>query len=342
LLAQSFLFKQKKKPYTKMYTVRNKPCLDKYPEGKELAEQQLRSHSLKDANLKAAFKVASIWKQPIINIHFMDGTQKQKDWVKKVINEQLAPHIGKIKLVWDAPRATSDIRISFAIPNQAWSYVGTDALHIPKSEPTMNLGWLDDDVQFDAEPYKNTGQVVLHEFGHAMGMIHEHQNPKNNAINWNKPVVYEELQRSNGWSPEQVNENMFRKYGDKQMCAKVRALPAYDGQAEDIKGYCEGDEVNGSEYDPTSVMHYWYPPRWILSGNANIPVNTTLSELDKTWLRNFYGTQSSPTTTTTTTTTPTTTTTTTATEGGLGSTDVVFIVLLLLVLVGYIPFMRRK
>jgi hypothetical protein len=69
-------------------------------------------------------------------------------------------------------------------------------------------------------------------------------------------------------------------------------------------------------------MHYWYPPRWILSGNAQIPVNTKLSELDKIWISRYYGNpppetqtteQTNPTTNpitdSTTTTNPTTDTT---------------------------------
>jgi len=39
-------------------------------------------------------------------------------------------------------------------------------------EPTMNYGWLKDDT--DDVEYR---RVVIHEFGHALGAIHEHQNP---------------------------------------------------------------------------------------------------------------------------------------------------------------------
>lgn len=269
------------------FTVRENPCIDKYPPGKEYVQNVVTS--LRDAKLKAAFKVSSIWKTDRLRIHFMDGTPKQREWVKTVVNTQLAPIASKLTFIWDVPIQESDIRISFATPKQAWSYLGSDALQIPKNQKTMNLGWIDDDVQFDSPAFKNTGQVVLHEFCHALGMIHEHQNPKNNTIEWNKPVIYEELRRTNNWSPQQVDNNMFKKYGDKEMCERVKSMAPYPNQKSDIEGYCKGEEVNGSEYDPTSIMHYWYPPRWILSGNAQIPVNTKLSELDKIWIARYYG-----------------------------------------------------
>lgn len=292
------------------------PCLDKYPEGKEfLTDRQILNDatkkvvsSLKDAKLgssmtprvqplirqefeklRAAFKVSSLWdKGTTIRIHFLDGTDKQKNWVQQVVMDKLAPLVSSLSFQWNVPMDQSDFRISFATPNQAWSYVGTDCLQIPKPDPTMNLGWIDDDVQFDAPPFKNTGQVVVHEFCHALGMVHEHQNPKNNGIVWNKPVVYEELARSNNWSKQQVDHNLFQKYGDAEMCSKVKSMAPYPDQSADILGYCEGDVVNGSEYDIHSIMHYWYPPKWILSGPTEIPINTELSALDKQWLSNYY------------------------------------------------------
>jgi hypothetical protein len=221
---------------------------------------------------------------------FMDGTDHQKQWVKKMVMEKLAPVCHKLTFVWDVPQDKSDVRVSFSLPGQAWSYVGTDCLDIPKTDMTMNLGWIDDDLQYDGEPYKNTGQVVIHEFCHTLGMIHEHQNPKGNPIQWNKPVVYEELQRTNGWDREQVDHNMFEKYGDKDLCQKTKSLPPYDGQQLDIEGYCTGDEVNGSAYDVHSIMHYFYPMTWITAGPKEIPANTELSEMDRVWIGNYYGT----------------------------------------------------
>ena len=33
--------------------------------------------------------------------------------------------------------------------------------------------------------------TIIHEFGHALGMIHEHQNPLNNSLQWNTDKVYQ-------------------------------------------------------------------------------------------------------------------------------------------------------
>jgi len=291
----------------KQYTTHKYPCLDVYPAGEEfippsqlkkMAQQQLKKQGLRGKlsvgkemrKLKAAFKVSAIWDQPELNITFVDGSPKQKNWVKSVIKKDLEPIVNGITFNWDAPVERSDIRISFQLQGQAWSTVGTDAKKVPSPQPTMNLGWLDDDTQYGSEAFKNTGQVVLHEFGHAMGMIHEHQNPKDNQIVWNKPVVIAELAESQGWDMNTINVNMFAKYGDKELCEDAKALPSSDStRAQKIEDYCSGELVNGSAYDVNSIMHYFYPAEWIKEGPKKIPVNTTFSELDRKWLHKYYG-----------------------------------------------------
>ena len=322
------------------YTTVRYPCVDVYPsnsgwvndsEIQRAVLQQARQIGLKGKlsaskqrkafkKLRAALLVSAIWDpitHPVIKIYFMDGSPKQREWVKKVINESIAPVCDRLTFDWNAQQADSDIRISFKIPGAAYSYIGTQNLSIPKSQHTMNLGWLDDDVQYNAEPYKNTGQVVIHEFCHALGMIHEHQNPKNNPIDWNIPVVIEALQTTNGWDTDgatlpgcppgsscgpstsvgdlpyccpNINNNMFKKYGSVELCEEAKKLPAGPERTEKLNSYCGGDLVNGSVYDNTSIMHYFFPPEWLNSGSAAVPVNTVLSELDKKWLNKYYGT----------------------------------------------------
>lgn len=291
----------------KEYAIHRYPCIDMYPPGKEyvtasdlerIAQQQLKRQGLRGKlsvskekrKLRAAFKVSAIWQGRLILVSFLDGTTEQKEWVREVIQRELEPLVDRIRFKWHVIPEEGDIRISFKLKGQAWSTVGTDAKQIPSPQPTMNLGWLDNNVDYGNEKYRNTGQVVLHEFGHAMGMIHEHQNPKSNPIKWNKPVVIEELSKTQGWDIQTINHNMFAKYGDKELCEEARALDKTDStRAGKIKDYCEGEVVNGSQYDVNSIMHYFYPARWIEEGPVEIPVNTVFSELDKVWLRKYYG-----------------------------------------------------
>jgi hypothetical protein len=269
-------------------------CIDKTPLNAILndkivtAASHMKSGDIMSeiSNVKAAFKVSAIWKQPELRIAFLDGSDHQKEWVKSNVQKHLEPLCSRIKFTWGVPPYISDIRISFLLPGQAWSLIGNEALTEPKNNPTMNLGWIDDDVSNNGPKYKGTAQVILHEFGHAMGMIHEHQTPFGNPLVWNKPVVYSELQRTNGWDAAAVDNNMFHVYGDYECCKKANSQSPPD--LVKITQCCLSDQVNGSQYDPDSIMLYMFPPKWLISGPPT-KANTAYSELDKQWMRNYYG-----------------------------------------------------
>lgn len=98
-----------------------------------------------------------------------------------------------------------DIRISFDGQSGSWSYVGTDATKVADSEVTMNYGWLTD--QSTDEEIR---QVVLHEFGHALGLIHEHQR-SDVTVDWNAEAVYTYYESyPNYWSREQVDAYVLK------------------------------------------------------------------------------------------------------------------------------------
>ena len=134
---------------------------------------------------KAALVKDSKW-QPgdTISISFLDGTDAQKALVRRFAVEWVT-NLANLRLSWETPPNT-DVRISFKYSG-SWSVIGTTAKNIPKNQPTMNFGWLTQDVS-DEEARR----VILHEFGHALGLIHEHQNPVN-KIKWNKPAVIADL-----------------------------------------------------------------------------------------------------------------------------------------------------
>lgn len=139
----------------------------------------------------------------------------------------------------DAPDA--EIRIAFDQNDGAWSYVGTDCRDIPYNQPTMNLGFLD-------------GGTAAHEFGHAIGLAHEHQNP-NAGIQWNEEVVIREMAQSpNYWDAATTRHNILRKYAQNQ--------------------------INGTAFDPRSIMLYFFPPEWTLNG-VGTQQNEVLSSTDR-------------------------------------------------------------
>jgi hypothetical protein len=142
----------------------------------------------------------------------------------------------------DAPNA--EIRIAFDSNDGAWSYVGTDCRGIPLNQATMNLGFLD-------------GGTAAHEFGHAIGLAHEHQNPRG-GIEWNEQVVIQELAKSpNFWDEQTTRHNVLRKYSV--------------------------DQINGTDFDPDSIMLYFFPASWTRNGIAT-KANEVLSTLDKQFI----------------------------------------------------------
>ena len=142
----------------------------------------------------------------------------------------------------------AQIRVAFN-DDGAWSYIGTDSLGIPANEPTLNLGWQDEGV-------------ILHEFGHMIGMIHEHQTPIGNPIEWNKPVVNAALAGPpNNWPQDVIDHNIYAKYSVSQ--------------------------INGSQFDANSVMLYSFPASWTLNGFHSDP-NEVLSAVDKAFAGTVY------------------------------------------------------
>ncbi len=173
-----------------------------------------------------------------LRVRFLGGTtaeqataRAQAGWWEKVAN-----------LRFDFNNALdAEIRIDFDPRDGAWSYVGTDCRSVPLDQPTMNLGFLD-------------GGTAAHEFGHAIGLAHEHQSPFG-GIQWNESFVIESLAGSpNFWSEATTRHNVLDKYS--------------------------GEQVNGTQFDPSSIMLYFFPDDWTLNGKGT-KANEVLSLLDK-------------------------------------------------------------
>ncbi len=122
----------------------------------------------------------------------------------------------------------AEVRIGFLIGDGSWSYIGRDILSIPgQGERTMNFGW-----DLTQDPRREN--VAVHEIGHTLGFPHEHQNPFAGIV-WNEDEVYRYFSGPpNQWSRETIRFNILSK----ELVS----------------------EVEGSQWDPDSIMEYAFPP----------------------------------------------------------------------------------
>jgi len=134
-----------------------------------------------------------------------------------------------IGLTFQRVAAPSDaiVRVGFDQTDGSWSFVGRDLLtpEIKAEAVTLNIGW---------DPTTAYGhETVVHEIGHSLGFMHEHQNPKSGII-WDEATVLREFMAPpNSWDEAMIRNNIIDKI----------SIP-----------------VEGSNWDPSSVMHYEFGP----------------------------------------------------------------------------------
>lgn len=183
-----------------------------------------------------------------LKIAFMGGTAASRKFVTTAA-ETLAQH-ANLKFAFTTNLSESELRVAFNRQAGAWSYIGTDALGIPKDKPTINLGW-DDQA------------TATHELCHAIGMIHEHQSPAA-GIPWNLAAVYRYYGGSpNFWDKATIDNNVIRKYNQ--------------------------DEITQfTQFDKTSIMLYPIPKEHVTDPAFATSWNSELSDADKGFLSEVY------------------------------------------------------
>jgi hypothetical protein len=201
----------------------------------------------------------------VLHYWFFDGpqawttTDAEKEVVRQAFKTWKDVGIG-LDFQEVSARDEAEIRIGFLRGDGAWSYIGRGVLNIGSTQRTMNFGW-------DLSRRAQEVDTAVHEIGHTLGFPHEHQNP-NAGIVWDEEAVYTALGKPpNSWSRNTTFHNIIRKI--------------------------QPDTVQGSNWDPHSIMHYPFERGLIKAPEeyrAGLNPEGGLSERDKDWVKTFYPT----------------------------------------------------
>jgi hypothetical protein len=188
----------------------------------------------------------------VIKVKFLNGSKALQNKIKPIAREWEKYANIKFNFVTSGD---ADIRVMIGGSGSGhWSYIGTYVNSIDKNEQTLNLD--SSDIGNDDSFLKT---VVLHEFGHSIGLLHEHSSPIS-GIKWNKEKMYEEYAKM-GWTEEDVDFQVFSTYK---------------------KSY-----TNGTKYDNKSIMHYPINPGETLDGYL-VDWNKQLSQGDISLIAALY------------------------------------------------------
>jgi hypothetical protein len=153
-----------------------------------------------------------------------------------------------LKLDQTTDIANSHIRVTFKNGFNN-SLIGIDSLHPNfRTKSTLNVS----DVTEDR---------VLHEFGHALGLLHEYSHSERN-FTWIEANVYRDYKKDFNWDKSMVDTWVFEKVANMKK-----------------------EEI--TNFDISSVMVYPMRKDWTTS-NIAFPVPSKLSPGDKATIRKLY------------------------------------------------------
>lgn len=200
-----------------------------------------------DRRARAVFFFRKKWPNgKTLRVRFMGGSNSDRDMVAQIARKWLQHAHLDFQF---GVTGESDLRIGFEQDGRSWSYLGIDNVDIPQHASTMNFGW-----QLEEG-------TILHEFGHALGLGHEHQNPQG-GIQWNEQKVIADLSGPpNHWDEATIRHNVLNKYSV--------------------------DQTNGTVFDPKSVMLYFFPASWTVGGQGTQD-NATISQTDASFISSTY------------------------------------------------------
>jgi len=157
----------------------------------------------------------AVWKPGTrLRVTFLDGDVVTRDFVMNVAKEWL---VGLNLSMTASSDATAEVRVTFA-GNGVWSKIGRTAQSVAVGQPTMGLAGL-----LTTSDASLRRAYVLHEFGHALGALHEHQR-RDAPLTWKRDVVHAYYLNLYGWSGAQVDAQVILPFQHQD----VASSPKFD------------------------------------------------------------------------------------------------------------------
>ncbi|KLO06148.1 hypothetical protein SCHPADRAFT_946336 [Schizopora paradoxa] len=178
-------------------------------------------HSFDDIpSMRAAFAPRNrLWdfRNGRCKVYFIGGSEKLRERVLKHFRKWMDLICVDIEVVDRPDLAYTRISFDPRDPKGSWSKVGTDALSVKSPAATMNLAFTDDML---LPPLAVIIQEeALHEWGHFLGMYHEHSS-SSFPHKMDKKAI---KQKKVDWSEKDVEDNYIFKHGFED-CSTVSAF----------------------------------------------------------------------------------------------------------------------
>jgi hypothetical protein len=257
-------------------------ALDTWPSDYVLHMQRLQKALGGDNDPEVARGVyygGAVWplSYPELSVCFFGGTPEARGLIAKYAMDWMSAGIaikfdfgeaGKFRNCGDTPDTEMQIRIGFNDKLGWWSAIGSDSvISIPQDQQTMNLAHF---ATVTAATWKDEHSLIVrHEFGHALALMHEHQNPSapcEEEYDWDK--LYKVLgEGENGW-PKEVTDFNMRRLDPKHFPATAfdkRSIMLYQFPADFYKAgekaECYSAEVNiAMSTGDLELIRALYPP----------------------------------------------------------------------------------
>ena len=186
-----------------------------------------------------------------LGVSFIDGTSPG---LRDLIISHMNSWGDYANVVFAYSQSQGEVRISRG-PGGYWSYLGTDILHIPKGQATMNLEGFS--LKTPISEYK---RVVRHETGHTLGFPHEHMRAEIVDL-LDRPKTLAYFMKEQGWTVQEIQDQVLTPLSE--------------------------SSIMGTPVDVDSIMCYQFPGSITRDGTP-IPGGTDIDPSDGAFAAKLY------------------------------------------------------